>query len=139
MEDIYVGYRYFETVAKEEVLYPFGYGLSYTTFRDTCIDFSIREDFGCEIQVQVKNTGKTAGKHVVQAYVEAPQGKLGKSARSLCGFAKTGVIEPGEKEMVKISIPFSVLASYDDSGVTGAPYCMVLEPGTSDLCWFRCS
>ena len=130
VEDIYVGYRYFETVAKEEVLYPFGYGLSYTTFRDTCIDFSIREDFGCEIQVQVKNTGKTAGKHVVQAYVEAPQGKLGKSARSLCGFAKTGVIEPGEKEMVKISIPFSVLASYDDSGVTGAPYCMVLEPGT---------
>ena len=67
---------------------------------------------------------------MVQAYVEAPQGKLGKSARSLCGFAKTGVIEPGEKEMVKISIPFSVLASYDDSGVTGAPYCMVLEPGT---------
>jgi len=53
---------------------------------NTCIDFSIREDFGCEIQVQVKNTGKTAGKHVVQAYVEAPQGKLGKSARSLCGF-----------------------------------------------------
>lgn len=130
VEDIYVGYRYFETVAKEEVLYPFGYGLSYTAFRDTCIDFSIREDFGCEIQVQVKNIGKTAGKHVVQAYVEAPQGKLGKPARSLCGFAKTGVIVPGEKEMVKISIPFSALASYDDSGVTGAPYCMVLEPGT---------
>jgi len=96
----------FETVAKRKMLYPFGYGLSYTTFRDTCIDFSIREDFGCEIQVQVKKSGKTAGKHVVQAYVEAPQGKLGKSARSLCGFAKTGVIEPGEKEMVKISIPF---------------------------------
>ena len=129
VEDIYVGYRYFETAAKEEVLYPFGYGLSYTTFRDTCIDFSIREDFGCEIQVQVKNTGKTAGKHVVQAYVEAPQGKLGKPARSLCGFAKTGIIEPGERELVKISISFSAIASYDDSGVTGAPHCMVLEPG----------
>ncbi len=129
VEDIYVGYRYFETAAKEEVLYPFGYGLSYTTFRDTCIDFSIREDLGCEIQVQVKNTGKTAGKHVVQAYIEAPQGKLGKPARSLCGFAKTGVIEPGEREMVKISIPFSAIASYDDSGVTGAPHCMVLESG----------
>ena len=77
MEDIYVGYRYFETVAKEEVLYPFGYGLSYTTFRDTCIVFSMREDFGCEIQVQVNNTGKTAGRRVVQAYVEAPQGRLG--------------------------------------------------------------
>lgn len=127
-EDIYVGYRYFETFAKDKVLYPFGYGLSYTTYS---VDASIKEvtDDAITVEAVVKNTGTVAGREVVQVYVEAPQGALDKPARVLAGFAKTGVIAAGEQERVTIVIRKETYASYDDSGVTGHRDCFLLEAG----------
>lgn len=126
-EDIYVGYRYFETFAKEKVLYPFGYGLSYTTF-ETESAVEDKNDF-VEVTAVVTNTGDTTGKEVVQVYVETPCGKLGNPSRKLAGFAKTGVLAPGEKETLVIAVPKYDFASYDDSGVTGHKSCYVLEEG----------
>ncbi len=126
-EDIYVGYRYFETFAREKVLYPFGYGLSYTTFKAESA-VKDKNDF-VEVTAVVTNTGDTAGKEVVQVYVEAPCGRLGNPSRRLAGFAKTGVLAPGEKETLVIAVPKYDFASYDDSGVTGHKSCYVLEEG----------
>lgn len=128
-EDIYVGYRYFETFesAKEKVQYPFGFGLSYTSFDISC-NMEITKD-GCIFHVGVKNTGACAGKEVVQVYAGAPQGLLGKPARSLIAFAKTKCLKPGEEEALLLSVKKPQLASYDDSGVTGNKSCYVLEPG----------
>lgn len=127
-EDIYVGYRYFETFAKEKVLYPFGYGLSYTTFETKAQLLEVTED-AFVAEAVVANTGSCAGKEVVQVYVEAPQGKLGKPSRVLAGFAKTGVIAPGGEETVRVEVPKYTIASYDDGGAAGAKSCWVLEAG----------
>ncbi|MBE5875914.1 MAG: beta-glucosidase [Lachnospiraceae bacterium] len=128
-EDIYVGYRYFETFAKNTVQYPFGYGLSYTQFVMTsCIQEIGKEDI--TIAVMVKNVGDVPGKEVVQVYIEAPQGKLGKPLRVLAGFRKTRLLKPQEEQWMKIVIPKSRYASYDDSGVTGHKNCFLLEAGT---------
>lgn len=131
-EDVYVGYRYFETFAQEKVLYPFGYGLSYTTFS---IESKLVENTSDNVKVEatVTNTGDTAGKEVVQVYIKAPQGRLGNPVRKLVGFAKTAVLEPGACETLTISIPKYDMASYDDSGVTGHKSCYVLEEGTYEL------
>lgn len=128
IEDIYVGYRYFETFAKDKVLYPFGYGLSYTTFKSEVTNFKETND-QVEVQVKVTNTGSCKGKEVVQLYYEAPQGKLGKPARNLCGFAKTKTLQSGESEIVTITCTKYALASFDDSGVTGHKSSYVLEEG----------
>lgn len=132
-EDIYVGYRYFETFAKDKVLYPFGYGLSYTSFEITPGEVKAGESFEkCDkisFSVKVKNTGKVAGKEVVQIYAKAPNGKLGKAARVLCGYDKTSVLEPGASETLNISVCTYMFASYDDAGVTGNKSCYVLEAG----------
>lgn len=127
-EDIYVGYRYFETVAKDKVLYPFGFGLSYTKFREDVTRF---EEQGGDItlSVMVENIGSVAGKQVVQMYIEAPLGCLGTPSRVLAGFAKTSCLEPGQREELVLSVSGYGYASYDDSGATGRPYCYVLEPG----------
>lgn len=128
-EDIYVGYRYFETMAKRAVLYPFGYGLSYTEFEETVSGW--KEDRGdLSFSVHVTNTGSVSGKQVVQVYVEAPQGALGKPSRVLAAFAKTNELEPGETASLPFYISRYDYASYDDSGATGRPFCYVLEPGT---------
>lgn len=127
-EDIYVGYRYFETFAKDKVRYPFGFGMSYTTF-DISAEFSAADGV-VTANVTVKNTGSVPGREVVQIYCEAPQGRLGKPARVLCGFDKTWTIKPGDSEPLTIEIPVESLASYDDSGVTGHRYCWLLEGGT---------
>lgn len=127
-EDIYVGYRYFETFAKDRVRFPFGFGLSYTAFEISSADFTASEN-EITAEITVKNTGSFPGKEVVQIYCSAPQGKLGKPERVLCGFAKTGVIQPGETDKVTVSVPLDRLASYDDSGVTGHKSCWVLEGG----------
>lgn len=127
-EDIYVGYRYFETFVPEKVLYPFGFGLSYTDFEIEFIGGS-NKDGKITLDVSVKNIGNREGREIVQVYVEAPQGKLGKAKRSLCAFAKTDVIEPGKTTNVKLEINSSDLASYDDSGITGNKSCYVLESG----------
>lgn len=128
-EDIYVGYRYFETFEKDKVLYPFGYGLSYTSFDIAAKIAEVTVDT-VVLEAVVKNIGAAAGKEVVQVYMEAPQGELGKPARALVGFAKTGVLQPGGDETMTLEIPNNYMASYDDSGVTGNKSCYVLEAGT---------
>ncbi len=126
-EDIYVGYRYFETFARDKVLYPFGFGLSYTSF--VFKSSMTVEKERCIIEISVKNTGHTAGKEVLQVYVCAPQGKLGKPVRELAAFAKTRCLRPGEVEDLYLEVKKDDLASYDDSGVTGYKSCYVLEEG----------
>lgn len=127
-EDIYVGYRYFETFAKEKVLYPFGFGLSYTEFEIKTEKAEITEG-AVKLSVLVKNIGSYKGKEVIEVYCEAPQGKLGKAARVLCGFEKTRELVPQEEQVVEIAVDIAKLASYDDSGVTGNKSCYVLEAG----------
>ena len=131
-EDIYVGYRYFETFAPEKVMYPFGFGLSYTSFEIKHISSEISEDKAV-VTVSVKNTGNYSGKEVVQLYAEAPQGTLGKAARVLCGYEKTRLLAPDEEQEISISVNISDLASYDDSGASGHRFCYVLEKGTYRL------
>lgn len=127
VEDIYVGYRYFETFHPENVIYPFGYGLSYTQF---AIDSELLvNDKSVTINVSVTNIGEMPGKEVVQVYHEPPQGKLGKPKRNLIEFQKTELLQPGETENLNFEIKLQDLASYDDSGVTGHPFSYVLEAG----------
>lgn len=126
-EDIYVGYRYFESVAKDKVMYPFGFGLSYSTFNMES-NMSQSED-SIRVSTTVTNTGEVAGKEVVQVYFEAPQGKLGKPLRNLIRFSKTDVLTPGASETVALDFAMAEMASFDDSGVTGHKDCYVLEAG----------
>ncbi|MBQ7927039.1 MAG: glycoside hydrolase family 3 C-terminal domain-containing protein, partial [Lachnospiraceae bacterium] len=128
VEDIFVGYRYFETFAADKVMYPFGYGLSYTEFDLEQADFTYQNGI-VTVRCTVTNVGQYKGKEVVQLYCEAPQGKLGKAARVLCGFAKTKDLQPGESQQVEISCDEYVFSSYDDSGVTGNIYAYCLEAG----------
>ena len=128
-EDIYVGYRYFETVpgADQKVNYPFGFGLSYTTFQTDVLSAE-EKDGQVRIQVQITNTGSRDGKEVVQVYFEAPQGRLGKPKRQLIAFAKTRSLRPGESQRLYLSFEIRDMASYDDTGkVQKAAY--VLEKG----------
>lgn len=126
-EDIFVGYRYFETFNKEAVCYPFGYGLSYTSFDIETIATS-EESGKIILEVKVTNTGDVAGKEVVQVYVSAPQGVLGKAAKSLIAFAKTKELMPQESQIVKLSFNRSEMASFDDLGKI-AKSAYVLEAG----------
>ncbi len=122
-EGIYVGYRYFNTFAPKAVAYPFGFGLSYTTFDFNDMTVESAGD-GWDVTVTVTNSGKVSGKDVVQLYVRAPKGKLDKPERELKGFAKTPEIAPGESCAVTIHVPAGSLASYDEQ--TGS---WVVEPG----------
>ena len=129
-DDIYVGYRYFETIpgAKDYVRYPFGFGLSYTSFE-------ISGKVCCESEgkiigiATVKNTGNVAGKEVVQLYYSAPQGKLGKPSKELGAFKKTKLLYPGESETVVMSFDINDMASFDDLGKIQKS-ARVLEKGT---------
>ena len=143
-DDIYVGYRYFETIpgAKDKVIYPFGFGLSYTSFATEITSAKEVADIhdtkaesaenpccgGFEFTVKVTNTGKTPGKEVVQLYYSAPNGKLGKAARSLGAFEKTKLLAPGESQELTLTVSKYNISSYDDLGkVQDAAY--VLEAG----------
>ncbi len=137
-EDIYVGYRYFETIPKaaDKVNYPFGYGLSYTSFSlgsplaEQKEDYKegYKEDY-IEVTVPVCNTGNVPGKEVVQVYFSAPQGKLGKPARELAAFRKSRLLNPGETQVILVRFRVNDMASYDDLGkIAGSAY--VLEQGT---------
>lgn len=133
-EDIYVGYRYFETAAKERVRYPFGFGLSFSEFEIETQHFEKEEGSGGKegqvtITVAVTNKGSYPGKEVVQLYVRQPQGQLGKPLMSLAGFAKTRTLQPGESQKLIIDIPFYQLASYDEKGVSGYQSSYVMEQG----------
>lgn len=136
-EDIYVGYRYFETFCPEKVQFEFGYGLSYTEFKIETKEAKLVTKDGekyLELDVTVKNIGTTfAGKEVVQIYYEAPQGKLGKPAKELIAFDKTKTLQPGEAQGLTISFPVNKMACYDDGGVTGHASCYVLEAGDYNL------
>lgn len=128
-EDIYVGYRWFETFAKDRVLYPFGFGLSYTSFERKAEGFSWDGE-NLTLEVTVTNTGSVPGRETVQLYASAPQGKLGKPLRTLCAFAKTKKLLPGESQTLRLSCKGYDFASYDDTGVTGCRSAWVLEEGT---------
>ncbi len=131
-EDIFVGYRYFETFGIP-VSYPFGYGLSYTTFNFGTPTYSVA-DGKITVSVDVTNTGSAPGKEVVQVYYSAPQKGVGsalmsKASVELAAFKKTGLIQPGATETVTITYDVNDMASYDDEGVTGNKSAYVLEAG----------
>lgn len=132
-EDIYVGYRYFETVpgADSKVCYPFGFGLSYTQF-EIVPQKALLVDGVIRITVQVTNVGKMEGKEVVQAYYSAPQGILKKPYRELAAFAKTRSLMPGESQTVVLEFARNEMASYDDLGKV-AESAYVLEKGTYEF------
>lgn len=142
-EGIYVGYRYYETrwvdnqtgqcdeaAYKKAVQFPFGYGLSYTTFTQTITNFE-NDGTTISMDVEVKNTGDVSGKDVVQIYNTAPYyvGGIEKSHVDLIDFAKTESIEPGQSETVSFKIPLENLASYDWQGIKAEGGAYVLEAG----------
>lgn len=127
VEDVYVGYRYFSTFGNTPVVYPFGYGLSYTNFKKTSTLSLDGDEF--TLKTTVENVGDKAGKEVVFLYVNPPQGKLGKPFRNLVAFKKTGLIAPGESEEITLVFGKKDLASFDDGGRTGHKNCFVVEEG----------
>lgn len=126
-EDIFLGYRYFETFNKE-VNFPFGFGLSYTDFKTEKQEFSVDGDT-VTVKVKVTNIGSVTGKEVVQVYFSAPQGVLGKAAKELCAFKKTRALAPGGSEVLTLSFNKNDMASFDDLGKTGNKSAYVLEAG----------
>jgi beta-glucosidase len=116
-EDIYVGYRYFETIpgAADKVNYPFGFGLSYTSFSWSVVSAS-EQNGKIQIRVNVTNTGCCEGKEVIQVYAGAPQGLLGKPAKSLVAFQKTRILKVGESQLLSLEFCVDTMASYDDLG-----------------------
>ncbi|MDE5937370.1 MAG: glycoside hydrolase family 3 C-terminal domain-containing protein, partial [Ruminococcus sp.] len=131
-EDIYVGYRYFDTFASEKIRYPFGYGLSYTTFETEFLYHEYepeKDDTNVKIYIRITNTGEYSGKEVVMLYLEKPDGKLGQPKKILCGYEKTKTLAPNESQEICFEINLEEFASYDDSGVTGYKNCWVLEEG----------
>lgn len=128
-EDIYVGYRYFETIPGKDKLvnYPFGFGLSYTTFSWSLLSAD-EENGEVTLTVSVTNTGNMPGKEVMQVYCAAPQGLLGKPAKVLVAYKKTRLLERGETQLISLSFPVSGMASYDDLGKIEKS-CYLLEKG----------
>lgn len=122
-EGIYVGYRYYDTFHRQ-VAYPFGYGMSYTTFAFSNLSAKKSGD-NVVVSVTVKNMGNTEGKQVAQIYVAAPKGRLEKPAKELKAFAKTKLLKPGQSETLTMTIPMRDLASYDEAGSQ-----WIVEPGT---------
>ena len=111
-EDIYVGYRYFDSFDRE-VAYPFGFGLSYTNFAYSKPAVKVSGDM-VNVSVIVKNIGNVSGKEVAQVYVSAPKGKIEKPAQELKAFAKTRELNPGEQQTLTMQIPVRMLASFDE-------------------------
>ena len=127
-EDIFVGYRYFETFAKDQVRYPFGYGLSYTSFESKPLALQCGNGT-YTVTAQVTNTGKTPGRQTVMLWCAAPQGKLGKAAKVLAAYGKTQLLNPGESETLTLRFDERTIASFDDTGKTGFADAFVLEAG----------
>ncbi len=130
-EDIYVGFRYFETfdAVKNQVMYPFGYGLSYTSFDKTVKGIQVEKD-SVKVELVVKNTGKYSGKETAIVYIEAPAGKLNKPKKVMAGFGKTRTLSPGEETTLYIVCKMTDFASYDDSGKSGHQFAWILEKGS---------
>ncbi|MBQ3137883.1 MAG: glycoside hydrolase family 3 protein [Clostridia bacterium] len=128
-EDIYVGYRYFETFSKNRVLYPFGYGLTYGDFETRFVSAEEKED-GFEFILEVKNKGEHASAYAPQIYVEKPCGVLGNPYRELAAFKKTKILAKGKKEKLALFVSKYSLSSYDEQGKTGHKSAYVIEKGT---------
>ena len=127
-EDIYVGYRYFDTFGRD-VTYPFGFGLSYTTFAFSKPVVKAKGKDAVEVSITVKNTGSVSGKEVAQVYVKAPKGNLEKPAQELKAFAKSRELQPGESEVLTMTIPVRMLASFDEANSQ-----WLTEAGTYTFC-----
>ncbi len=127
-EDIYVGYRYFDTFGRD-VAYPFGFGLSYTTFAFSKPVVKAKGKDAVEVSITVKNTGSVSGKEVAQVYVKAPKGNLEKPAQELKAFAKSRELKPGESEVLTMTIPVHMLASFDEANSQ-----WLTEAGTYTFC-----
>ena len=132
-EDIFVGYRYFYTFAPEKVQYPFGFGLSYTTFDIGTESFDFDGE-NVKVSVKVRNTGSYAGTKAVMVFADAPSGKLTKASRVLIGFAKTSLLLPREEQIVTVVSPVRRFASYDDDGRAGLGTGWILEKGLYNIC-----
>ena len=134
-EDIYVGYRYFDTFRKN-VAYPFGYGLSYTTFAYEKPKVTVQGDL-ITLEVTVKNTGSVSGKEVAQVYVSAPAGQLEKPAKELKAFAKTRELQPGESQRLVMKIQKRELASFDEANsqwlVEAGTYTFLIGANVEDI------
>lgn len=134
-EGIYVGYRYYTTEGTN-VAYPFGYGLSYTSFTKTQPVVSLNANGDLTVKTTVKNTGSVAGKDVVEVYVAAPGKDMPKPARELKGFAKTRKLQPGESQTVELTIPYASLASFNEKDsqwqVEGGAYRVMVAADAAD-------
>ena len=128
VEDIYVGYRYFETFAKDKVVYPFGYGLSYSKFSQDVAKVEERES-SLIFSVKVKNIGDYKAKDVVEVYLQKPNAPIDNPYRQLVGFAKTSELLPNKEETVTIEVPYSTMTMYDEIGLTGFKSSYVIEKG----------
>ncbi len=133
-EDIFVGYRYFETFPKmsEKVLYPFGFGLSYTEFKMSCESF-VCENGKINAKIKVTNIGAAAGKEVAMLYSSAPENALGAPKYELRAFAKTRTLAPGESEVLTLTFDINDLASFDDTGVLGVKDAWVIPAGAHEI------
>lgn len=131
-EDIYVGYRYLLTFCPEKIIYPFGYGLTYTTFDIKTTAFSTQNG-KISVSVSVKNTGERSSKQVVEIYFSAPQGKLGKPAKELLAFKKTRELAPSEEQTLSFEIDATKMNAFDDKNACGFGRAFVLESGDYDI------
>lgn len=127
-EDIFVGYRYFETFEKEKVLFPFGFGLSYTDFSVGGFEFS-RDGDSLLISALITNSGKCSGKKTAELYFSVDGSFLSHPARQLAAFAKTKLLSPGEAQRISFKLPYYSLAAYDDSGASGCKNAYILDKG----------
>ena len=134
-EGIFVGYRFFTSFGRE-VSYPFGYGLSYTSFEYDDPDVIVRRNM-MKVFVKVTNSGSYAGREVVQAYAVAPESSLDKPLMELVAFEKTPLLEPGESYVASFSIPFSAIASYNSASSTwsadAGPYILKIGSSSADI------
>lgn len=132
VEDVFVGYRHFETFAPQDVLFPFGFGLGYTQveLREVTVTVSGEQ---ARVQVTAVNTGERSGSEVVQVYLGAPDGTLGGPARALAAFARTPQLAPGESVRLDLAVDLAEHARYDDSGASGHRSAWVLEAGEHRL------
>ncbi|RGN78216.1 hypothetical protein DXB41_15015 [Segatella copri] len=135
-DGVYVGYRYYQT-KNVPVSFPFGYGMSYTTFKYGKPVVTKDAQGNIKVLVTVKNAGKVAGKEVVQVYVAAPGKDMDKPTRELRGFAKTKNLQPGESETVTIDIPYKNLASFNEVDsqwqVEAGDYKVMVAKNAADL------
>ena len=132
VEDIYVGYRYFNTFEKDKIIFPFGYGLTYSNFKCDIIDVRYI-DTVINLKIKIKNIGDYSAKEVLQIYLSKPQELLGNPSLILSSYHKSNELKPNEEEVFDINIEVKDFASYDDEGITGFKNCFVLEKGLYKL------